>query len=993
MTYNFLTDFSEMKTTVYLYTEYTNNDGKLITLPLSRPMKEDKKLVDILWKDDFSWYFKNYKYGSNLRFVTRKARSYSHGSLEYNDIKMHLPGFTWCGTVNTKLEYDEESQDFIEKRCKRSNDTIELNGLICIEFDDIDSKDIEEYSQKALSQFDHIIYVGRTLSNKMFCIHRADKNLNKKNFDKYVEELCVQYYKNLGIKADTSCKDIARMRYLCAQNGGRSKMEYTDFCPSENVDKEYIDIFSDEPEQYIKRVRRNHNNERSSDESIYEYDKSKGFYYGHTKDHIMQIGDLEIAIPSIEKIINTLLAIGKTADEIIELWKNKLMYYNYNTNSDDISDNIKLTKKIAKDDRKFTIGKTTYEFLQMFFPEIFGIKSTILHRDEFLCDRFYDTLKDNILKYNRLLIHADTGIGKTFFANKLGEEMNVIVIVPYTAHMSNYSSYRQIEYEEVEKIDTKIKSAVIIWDRFIKLYHRGMIDEESIIIIDESHKIFLDQTYRGASITLRNIIKEIPNHICYISATPINEINVEKTLKFEKNRKKVDVYYTKIYPVENDIDVPIQNYTLEAMMHLIYGNLNYYDHIFIASNHYAQRIFDRLYGRYDCQLIRASEKDSQEYLDLMRDQLLKHKIIVGTCISYESLNFNNKNEKILTITDMNEETSAQSITQIAGRVRFSSNKVFLIETIQESNEEINFNDLADYYNKIEEIQKKYNLYYRKHYVQNAANEITTVHKWYKENNNIDSIKENLPLYINWKETEMNTNRLIDNSPLNSVVKEYIIDYISKPHNTRFDMVDLFVNDEYNATSMFFDDDDYIKITETGQAGYIIRERIREQQYSYQKMLSVIDASKLDKMISDGQTLLNGMNGKILRIMDIVKMDEQKFKQYINDLYTYCNSNECKFRKTILNTCKDIENIRKKFSECFNNDEYVVYKNIFDKILSSKINTRNVRKEAAKMGGKKSKKIKDLQTGIIYESCHDCAEAINHNVTYISKHKNRFIIVE
>ena len=34
----------------------------------------------------------------------------------------------------------------------------------------------------------------------------------------------------------------------------------------------------------------------------------------------------------------------------------------------------------------------------------------------------------------------------------------------------------------------------------------------------------------------------------------------------------------------------------------------------------------------------------------------------------------NKNEKILTIADMNETTTAERITQIAGRVRFSYNK-------------------------------------------------------------------------------------------------------------------------------------------------------------------------------------------------------------------------------------------------------------------------------------------------------------------------------
>ena len=82
-----------------------------------------------------------------------------------------------------------------------------------------------------------------------------------------------------------------------------------------------------------------------------------------------------MSVPSIEQMINTLLALGKSCDEIIELWETTLNYYNYNNDSRDITDNIRLTEKISEDDREFRVGESTHTFLLMFFPELLAKKS------------------------------------------------------------------------------------------------------------------------------------------------------------------------------------------------------------------------------------------------------------------------------------------------------------------------------------------------------------------------------------------------------------------------------------------------------------------------------------------------------------------------------------------------------------------------------------------------------------------------------------------
>lgn len=1080
MIYNIEDDFTQMKTTVYLYSEYQKN-GRLIQSPLSRPLREDRRITDLFKSNSpFDWLFRNSEYGNTLKEVTEKARSYEHGSKEYNDIKQRMPGFTWAGTVSFYDELDEEEQEIVQKRSKRKIENMIPNGLVCVEFDDIETSKVQDYIQMALEKFPHLIMCGITLSNKLFCMHRADCNITNMNYEKYAMQLAIWYYDELGIRADEACKDITRMRFICDQKGSRCNWEYQDFGPCEDVKEQYIKRFKQDKEDsfIIKRKSKKLQTDRSTDNNSTDssanmpaesnsnegsakrerkidetiYPSNKGFYYGHTTNHIQENGDLIIKVPSIEQIINTLLALGKTEEEIEDLWYNTLNYYNYNTMSNDVEDCIRLTQKISKDDREFIVGGATVAFLKSFFPQLFGCENiNILAKNEYLCDRFYDILKNDIINHNRILIHGDTGIGKTFFANKLNEDMNVIVVVPYIAHMDNYPMYEAIELDRIQNAlelkdgydyigqmglypgsDTaqtimdnfRVKTGVVIWDRFIKLYKNDLIDKQSIILVDESHKLFLDQTYRKAAVEMNEVLKSITNHVCYLSATPINEIGVEKTHRFEKDRKQVKVIHLKISNQNTNADDDSDDSTgidslkwpgdlkLNAILHLIYGNIKYYDHIFVASDIYAQKIYDRLYGKYDCQLIRASQKSSEEYIQLMKEKLLKHKIIIGTCISYESLNFSNQDENILTITDMNSHTTAHSLTQIAGRVRNSKNTVYLVDQ-EYCISKTDFNDLADFYNKINEIKQKYNIYTKKSYVQEYHDVIEDVSNWYYNNNDVDIIKSNLPLYIKWEEREMSANTMKDNSPLNTTTKKYITDYISKSLDKDIEFFPdaniLIEGESITATYEFLCNgvlqvdeeklyEGVIQLTETGQSAYIIRENIRAQQYSYTKLMSVITPGKINDLIIKGNTLPKGVNGDILKCMDIVRMSDNDFSNYISELNDYLpnldyNRNLYMRLKRLIS---EYEKTRRDYKDCKDDKEYIMYQKIFDIYLNKRINMFDKKVEqltdAGKIGGKKCKRIKDLKDGTIYDSCAECAKAIGCNITYISKHKDRFVKV-
>lgn len=951
MIYNFEDDFCQMKTTMYTCGTRQDENGEMIKVPLARPYKNDIKIIDVLGNfNKYNWLFKNSQYGHTLAEVTLRARTYAHGTIEYNEIKEQLPGYTWCGTVKMIEDFDYENQEFYFKRARRSVDTIMPNGLVCLEFDDMKHEDIDTYIQKIRTKFRHIVYAGRTLSDKLFVMHRADDKLTNENFIEYFMTLAVLYYNEIGIKCDEACSDISRMRFISAQMGkGLASMSYCDFSPIENIKIEYDKIFKTKNnDSCVRRV-----NEIKQDDTVYDYDPNKGFYYGHTKQHLHRIGDLIVAVPSIEQMINTLHAMGKTSDEIIELWRTTLKYFNYRTNSWNINDHIRLTDKICADDREFTIGSQTYTFLCMFFPKVVGIKSFFLDNQEFLCDRYYDMLVDSIMKYNRILVHGDTGIGKTHFINKIGEDKNVIVIVPYIAHMGNYPQFEQVEIKQ--EMHT-LSSGVVIWDRFVRLYNMGLVDTSSIIIIDESHKIFLDQTYRDAAVNMNYILKDITNKICYMSATPINEIDVDMTYRFEKQRRNVTVKHFKIVPDEEAQTVN-GSLTVNAILHLLYGNINYYDRIFIASDRYAQKIYDRLYGRFDCQLIRASQKDSIEFRKLMQEQTLRHKIIIGTCISYESLNFNNKDENILTITDMNDKTTSQVITQIAGRVRFSYNIVYLVESLMKVTEE-DYKEQAEFYNELEKIKLNYNIYTRKHYVQQHSDELEAVREWYLENNNIDVIRNNLPMYITWTESEITAHELSDKSPLNEQVKKYIIDYVSANMNDNFYDAAIVIDGD-TLTYDFFGID-YINITEEGQAAYIIQGKIQDIQYSYGKLASFVDYNKINELIADAHVMPKGVNSEILDIIDVIKLDDEAYNMYIYDLEEYLKTLSGNYFFLLDRNIKRIKRFRKTYIECNDENEHQAYKNIFNKFLDEKKKIYNKRsaknKESGRKGGEAGKPI-------------------------------------
>ena len=128
---------------------------------------------------------------------------------------------------------------------------------------------------------------------------------------------------------------------------------------------------------------------------------------------------------------------------------------------------------------------------------------------------------------------------------------------------------------------------------------------------------------------------------------------------------------------------------------------------------------------------------------------------------------------------------------------------------------------------------------------------------------------------------------------------------------------------------------------------------------------------------------------IKEIIKFVQVDEQEYDKTMDNigLYSSMLSNPVD-KKKFMSSMKHIREIREKYLNMikFNNGVIDLGEVISDVIA---MEAENQLKEI-ESGKKNKKRIKDIETGKIYDSVNDCAKDIKHNRSYISKHKNRFI---
>lgn len=610
-----------------------------------------------------------------------------------------------------------------------------------------------------------------------------------------------------------------------------------------------------------------------------------------------------------------------------------------------------------------TINPLIYKWL---IENNYIVKSKLNHISQWL-NEYSDQIVYEINRNRHTQIISPTGSGKTTYVNTyLAKKLNSVVIVPFNVTNKLYDNLFEVNSLYVGKVP-KNKPIVMIWDQAIKHWHEI---KDRHIIIDESHTLFLDRTYRDSAIKLMLKLKEDNCHVTFISATPTNESKIfddTKILEFYKKRDSISL----VINATKNIEWSQYNYIKKAI------DNNWYDKIILLDDKTAKKIYEQFivngYASDIC-YIRASTKDSQDFIDLRENELLSKKLTICTCIAFNGLNFKNENEKILIVSSIYQgETTANEIIQQIGRVRNSKVNALYFYNPNKLYEE-NIDD------KQRSTKEKYDLH--------LSDFVSYDSKWL--NSDYVDAKKDIQVY------------LIEHSNIDKIIEElsrtgYITGYINEKikddqmfkmslalkkkesDEIKSDILNgLFLNKEY-------DSDYQIKWSKE------INRLISNENISgitIESFIEMINKAPRKKLI---ETSINNIKD----IIRIVNISDSLFDEVLKnkDKYVAMLSDIMDKKKFVANL-KKMKEIKDKYKDRVKIIDNVVY---LDDIIIDVIEMEEQRQlaqiERGKNAGIKNRKqVQDLETGKIYTCFNDCAKEIGKSKSYISKHKERFKII-
>ena len=351
-----------------------------------------------------------------------------------------------------------------------------------------------------------------------------------------------------------------------------------------------------------------------------------------------------------------------------------------------------------------------------------------LKENEFMYDR-KDEIIEFIKKNSSSCIVAPTGSGKTTLINGfvrrenvgtilgsdvlhkgIAEELNAVVIVPYNATNQLYDNLYEVSTRKnnnKEEIPSD-RACTLVIDQAIS--HWDEIKNRQIII-DESHVLFADRSFRDKAAALLQKMKdaiedrkaweeevkrrdeykkkmaelrinidteeekkkdeelkkrEVPViRVCCVSATPLGEVDILGCVKltYKKVRKviKLEIINT------NNIDYTLLNYAKVAL------KARYYDKVVIFSDRFSRKLFENLipiYGLENIAYMRSNLKDSVDFKNIVDMEMVNKKVTIATRVAYNGLNFKNDKDKVLVLTSFTpNETLPSEIIQSIGRFR------------------------------------------------------------------------------------------------------------------------------------------------------------------------------------------------------------------------------------------------------------------------------------------------------------------------------------
>lgn len=581
-------------------------------------------------------------------------------------------------------------------------------------------------------------------------------------------------------------------------------------------------------------------------------------------------------------------------------------------------------------------------------------------------------IKKFIEKNNKCEIEAPTGSGKTtFINNELAFYFNAVVIVPFNVTNKLYDKLFEINSNYNGELP-KNKPMVMVWDQAIK--HWNEIKERQIII-DEAHTLFFDRNYRDAAVKLILKLKDENVNVVFITATPAGEKDLFNlpTIKYYKKRNEINL---QIKTTKN-IEWAQYNYIKKAV------DNGWYDKIILLDDLTAKKIYEQFtINCYDVSYIRSETKESKDFIYLRENELLNKKITICTCIAFNGLNFKNENEKILVVGSikLGQTTSCEIIQQI-GRIRKSNvTGVYFYNP-----EKIYVEDIDHKVNKAQE--------YNEIYIEGAPDTFLCYDRKYLNNDYVDAMRNIQDYQFNHSKIDVIINELSSTGYIKGTVEKKVKkeEKINMSLAIKRKESDELKEDIQNGTIICKEYDgnynkDWAKtinymITNPRYSGITLE--------SFKEMLNVGHKNKLVESVINN----------IKEIIRILQVDEQEYNYFSNNIKILASKLSSEVdRKQFISNYKRINAIRNKYNGKVKfNDNYIIFSDIIDDIITmeekNQLELKEKSSKGGQIGGKKTKKIKDLETGIIYNSATECANAIGKSNAYISKYKDRFVQIK
>jgi len=611
-----------------------------------------------------------------------------------------------------------------------------------------------------------------------------------------------------------------------------------------------------------------------------------------------------------------------------------------------------------------------------------------------LNDEYKDKIQEAIEAHKAITIVGDPGIGKTYCLGKMAKENKWAVMTPYNQMRRLYekNGLTIINHENRDEFDFENNGCVFVYDQLPKV--KDKIHGKTIII-DESHVLFKDRLYRNTLITVLDILKEWTGKIIVVSATPLEEtkiLNSEMTLKFWKRRAMVDLIWRNCENI-NDMKFLADK--------VIMGNLDdeRYTHICLFGNRSPRMIYDNLtvkYGRQIHNKVNMLHRDYEENGDIDRvtsTEILDKKVNLGTSLVFNGLNFNNEGAKILVVVEYEEgSTGWWDIVQTCTRIRKSKVIVYVIaarDTTEDAELDLDMKiEDAKWLNSMG-IDKNL-IGYDHNYVDNEA--VVRELNEFEENNcsieyGIQFLKEN----IKWmKINVMDEDFKSEESAINILRKR----------------IDMILKKQLNGKELTEDELETIK---DGKEYYdMTLEEINQICLTFGiDKEDVINLNNSEMIESENRTRTVTLRTTMdhIRYNTKAAIDPIEYWESIDKILEKKKDGPVLYlirKKNI----KDIIDTHKKWHDKYFSEMTLINSNgygdvkgmIHDMIEENKKNNeekKTKRSEAGKKGGKKGglkgkKKVKDMETGIVYESCEACAKAIGKSNAYVTKYRDRFV---